>query len=124
MIQHLAIVGSRNFANEWLVRETVRRLAVKNPELTIVSRGAKGVDSWAENEAVKCNLKTLIFLPDWELYGRAAGFVRNQQIVDASDAVLAFWDGISKGTLNSLNKARKKNKNPRALDSQGNELTF
>jgi len=49
-------------------------------------------------------------LPDWDKYRKSAGFIRNQQIIDACTFVLAFWDGKSKGTKDTIDKARKAKK--------------
>ena len=124
MPKKLAIVGSREFQNEELVRETVRRLAARDPDLIIVSGGARGVDRWAADEARKCGLKVEEYLPDWDRDGRAAGFIRNGLIVRAANSVLGFWDGVSHGTLNSLNQARTQKKKVRAISSDGLELEF
>ena len=47
---------------------------------------------------------------DWERYGRGAGMIRNKQIIADADVVIAFWDGASKGTKNSVELARKAKK--------------
>ncbi len=75
-----------------------------------MSGGAKGVDSWAESAAKFRDLDTLICLPDWEKYGKAAGFQRNSLIVDNSDVVIAFWNGNSGGTMDTVRKAQKAGK--------------
>ena len=51
--------------------------------------------------------KTTVFLPEYERYGRAAPIVRNKQIVDYADKIVAFWDGSSKGTLSVIRYAQK-----------------
>lgn len=100
----IAIVGSRDYANLPQIRHYVQSL----PRGTIiVSGGARGVDSVAEAAAVECGLQTLIFYPDWDKHGRSAGFIRNNDIIKSSDIVVAFWDGVSRGTLSSINLAKK-----------------
>ena len=76
----------------------------------IVSGGAKGVDTLAEKYAIEQKIPYKVFLPQYELYGRGAPIVRNQEIVDYSDKVIAFWDGRSKGTLSVIKYAKKKGK--------------
>ena len=73
----------------------------------IVSGGASGVDSCAEEYARKNELRLTVFLPQYERYGRAAPIVRNKQIVDYADRIVAFWDGKSKGTLSVIKYAEK-----------------
>ena len=80
------------------------------PEITkIVSGGAKGADSLAEIYAEKYQLPLIVFKHDWQKYGRGAGIVRNREIIEAADIVVAFWDGSSKGTASSLKLAKSKN---------------
>lgn len=76
----------------------------------IISGGAKGMDTVAENYADAHGIEKLIIRPQYERYGRAAPLKRNEEMVDAADAVLAVWDGSSKGTKYTLNYAEKKDK--------------
>lgn len=103
----VAIVGSRGFSNRYLVDRLVYLLP---KEWTIVTGGARGVDTWAE-ETAKHHLRHVrIHKADWKKFGRAAGFVRNNQIVRDCDIVIAYWDGVSKGTRHTiqLTKSLKK----------------
>lgn len=50
------------------------------------------------------------FLPEYEKYGRRAPLVRNDLIIDYADAVIAFWDGKSKGTKYVIDRCKKVNK--------------
>ena len=99
----IAIVGSRNI--------TVTDLSpyVSDGD-EIVSGGAKGIDSCAAAYARAHGLKLTEFLPKYDLYGRAAPIVRNKEIVLYADKVVAFWDGTSKGTLSTIQFAKKENK--------------
>lgn len=76
----------------------------------IISGGAKGIDTLAEQYADKNGIEKLIIRPKYEKYGRAAPIRRNEEMVDISDAVLAIWDGKSRGTAYTLEYARKKGK--------------
>lgn len=94
-----AIVGSVDFPSPRLVEELVASL----PEgAVIVSGGAPGVDTYAIEAAKAHGLGTIIHDADWEKYGRRAGPLRNEQIVADADRVVAFWNGKSRGTLNTL----------------------
>ena len=77
---------------------------------TIISGGANGIDSLAEQYADMHNLSKYILRPRYNLYGRAAPLKRNQQMVDMADAVLIIWDGLSKGTQYTLKYTKKVNK--------------
>jgi len=101
----VAIVGSRSYPHPESVRQFVQQLAEKYPDAIVVSGGARGVDSIAEEEAERSGLDTLIFPADWETHGKRAGFLRNRDIVSAADLVVAFWDGSSKGTQHSFDLA-------------------
>ncbi len=103
VLMKIAIVGSREI--------TVKNISdYVNEEDEIVSGGAKGVDLCAAEYARKNGLKLTEFLPKYEKYGRAAPIVRNKEIVDYSDKVIAFWDGRSKGTLSVIDYAKKTGK--------------
>jgi hypothetical protein len=103
----VAVIGSRNFNDYEKVKQV---LSTKNITL-LVSGGAKGADTLGQKYAEEHDIETKIFLPDWEKYGKKAGFLRNSDIINESELVIAFWDGFSKGTLDSLKKAKKENKN-------------
>lgn len=99
----IAIVGSRNI--------TIVDIGKYISECEeIVSGGAVGVDTCASEYAKKMGLRLSVFLPQYERYGRAAPIVRNKEIVDYADKVVAFWDGSSKGTLSVIKYAEKTGK--------------
>jgi len=102
MGERVAFVGSRSYPDEALVRRYVRMQA---GDVTVVSGGAQGPDTWAADEARLRGLAVDIYRPDWSFHGKAAGFVRNNDIVAACDRVVAFWDGRSRGTLDTITKA-------------------
>lgn len=109
----LAIVGSRTFDDFELVARTIGThfyymincVDMNKGQDAIISGGAKGADTLAKKYAEIHGLEYFEFLPDWESDGKAAGFIRNKQIVDACDMVLAFWDGKSKGTEHTIKLA-------------------
>ena len=96
----IAIVGSRGIS-EINIGDYV------STDDEIVSGGAAGVDRCAAEYAKKNGIKLVEFLPQYELYGRAAPIKRNQEIVDYADKVIAFWDGASRGTLSVIKYAKK-----------------
>ena len=99
----VAVVGSRGITNKELIFNTLARYNIS----CIVSGGAVGVDKIGEEYANFINIGTEIYLPDWKKYGRSAGFVRNKDIIKNSQMTVAFWDGKSKGTLNSIEYSKK-----------------
>lgn len=100
----LAVVGSRNFQPLDAVRGIIQSL---NSNVVIISGGAKGVDETAIDEAKKCGLKTEVYPADWDKHGKAAGPIRNSLLIEKCDGVIAFWDGVSKGTKDTISKAKK-----------------
>lgn len=74
----------------------------------IVSGGAKGADTYAKEYALENDIPIVEFLPDYGEYGRKAPLIRNIQIVDNSDFVLAFWNGTSRGTKFTIDYAEKR----------------
>lgn len=103
----VAIVGSRKWPYRAAVSFCVQGIAREHPGAVIVSGGAEGVDKVAEETARVCGLEVELHLPDWKAHGRAAGPLRNRLIVESADRVVAFWDGESRGTLSSINIAKK-----------------
>lgn len=106
---NIAIVGSRNFKALNKVDDFVKYLTSLDEPITIISGGAKGVDLRAVFTATNYKLKTKNYLPDWSM-GKQAGILRNIDIVNNSDYVIAFWNGYSKGTKHSIDYAKSKSK--------------
>ena len=101
----LAVVGSRSFNDYELLSQVLD--SVQSIITNIVSGGAKGADVLAAKYALEHGIPLVEFIPHWDTYGKSAGFRRNQQIVAKADALIAFWDGRSKGTEHSINLARE-----------------
>lgn len=103
MINKIAVVGSRGVdpdkVEAWLALRSNIHLSDE-----IVSGGAVGADTGARLHADKWGMVLKEFLPDWDKHGKAAGFIRNKYIADYADACIAFWDGSSKGTRDTINK--------------------
>lgn len=100
----VAIIGSRGITDidlsEYVPTETTE----------IISGGARGIDTLANEYAHKNNLKLTEFLPEYKIYGRAAPLKRNITIIENSDLVLAFWDGVSRGTKYVIENCKKTGK--------------
>ena len=76
----------------------------------IISGGANGIDTVAEEYADKHRISKLILRPKYELYGRGAPLKRNEEMVELADAVLVIWDGKSRGARYTAEYAKKKKK--------------
>lgn len=105
MKKRIGIVGSRDFFDYKLMKKIIDRY--KGKISIIVSGGASGADILAINYAKENNIKWKVHSADWNKYGRAAGFIRNELIVKDSDGIIAFWDQKSRGTANTLDLAKK-----------------
>lgn len=103
----IAIIGSRNPGNINFAQELERHVDFSDGDF-IVSGGARGIDTLAAQYANDNDLGLIECLPDYEKHGRGATFIRNRQIVESSDIVVAFWNGISKGTKYTIDYAKKK----------------
>ena len=75
---------------------------------TIISGGAGGIDSLAEQYADQHNLSKYILRPRYARYRRAAPLKRNEEMVDLADLVLIIWDGHSKGTQHTITYTKKR----------------
>ena len=102
----LAVVGSRTGFNAALIFDKLLELHPTE----IVSGGAMGVDTFAALYANTALIPITVFTPDWIKYGKRAGAIRNKQIVDYCDKLIAFWDGQSPGTKISIDMATKAGK--------------
>jgi hypothetical protein len=108
----LAIVGSRNYSNYQqfcqLIDEALAKwlLGVTNVE-EVVSGGAQGADLMAERWARERKIPVKIFRPDWNKWGKAAGPMRNQLIIEYATHVVAFPSKDGRGTQDSISRAKK-----------------
>ena len=98
------IAGGREFNNYELLREICDGLIPINSE--IVSGGARGTDKLGEIYSKEKDYILKVFPADWSK-GKGAGHIRNRQMAEYGDMLIAFWDGESKGTLNMINTAKK-----------------
>lgn len=76
----------------------------------IISGGAKGIDTLAEEYADKHKISKLIMRPDYKKYGKAAPLLRNKKMVELSDIIIVIWDGKSKGTKFTIDYAKAQGK--------------
>lgn len=103
-----AVIGSRTFDNYQQLKAVLDNLSEKPTE--IISGGAKGADALAERYAKENSLPLKVIPANWERHGKAAGPIRNLLIIEASEQIIAMWDGQSKGTEHTIKTARQLNR--------------
>ena len=103
------VCGSRNWASHRAIYDALMKLHVEKKILYVIEGEARGADTIARVSAENLGIPVLRFPADWNKHGKAAGFIRNQQMLDEGkpDLVLAFWDGLSRGTKNMIELAKK-----------------
>ena len=98
----LIIAGSR----EGIPKQAVFSILDEEVDLTelteVVSGGARGVDLFGEQWAYLNNIEVKRFMADWSTHGKKAGMIRNADMGRYADALVAFWDGKSKGTSHMI----------------------
>jgi hypothetical protein len=116
-MRKVAVVGSRTYPKPGFVRIKIYDWVYNSPwneTVQIVSGHGGIVDLTAEKTINDLRKKEdavdipepKIFPPDYERYGRyVAPKIRNTEIVEYCDEVVAFWDGFSSGTRDTLKKA-------------------
>jgi hypothetical protein len=102
------IAGGRELVPTQQHYDEIDRLLSSHPSYELVTGCARGADQipYAYEKARGTSVKE--FPADWNTHGRGAGFIRNAEMADYSDALIAFWDGTSKGTKHMIDVARKK----------------
>lgn len=119
----IIIAGSRGFLNQATMNVVVRRCIDKRlragEQIEIVSGTARGADQMGEAFAEAEGLTVRRFPADWDLHGRSAGYIRNEQMAEYADGLIAFWDGSSRGTRHMINTAKKAGLHVRVFDFEG-----
>jgi len=106
----LVVAGSRDFDNRTLMFDELDDIIDKYNITEIISGGAKGADFLGEEYAKETNINLTIMPAEWSVYGKRAGHKRNIQMLEYTDIVIAFWDGVSRGTKHMIQETRKSRK--------------
>lgn len=100
----VCVSGSRNYRHLENIDLFLRSL----PSSTVlVHGGAPGVDEYTNQAGRRRGLTVEVVLPRWEKFGRAAGPIRNREMVRSCDYLVAFWDGTSRGTASAIKAAKE-----------------
>jgi hypothetical protein len=101
------IAGGRTFNDyDLLCQNCDKTLSLQN-EIEIVSGTANGADKLGEKYANEKGYPIKQFPADWDKYGKSAGYKRNEEMAKYADALIAFWDGKSKGTKHMIDLAKR-----------------
>ena len=92
------VAGSRNLKCKDLFFKKLDEMKDMIDE--IVCGEATGADSIGKEWAIKNGIAVKPFPAEWDAYGKMAGIIRNMDMGDYADYLIAFWDGESKGTKN------------------------
>ena len=111
----VCVCGSRDFTNYKIAHKVIYAYFTTFVEDwkvngEIVSGCARGADSLGERFAKEYGLKCHRYPANWEKHGKSAGYIRNKEMADASDVIIAFWDGKSKGTKHMIDISVDMNK--------------
>lgn len=101
------IAGSREIIDYGIVMDSIFNSGFINSLSEIVSGGARGVDRLGEKCAQELGIPVKVFKADWDRYGKGAGHIRNEQMANYANALIAVWDGKSKGTKNMIDCAKR-----------------
>src|SRR5258705_2198455 len=101
------VTGGRGFKDAELLRATLARLSSQVQFTELIHGGAQGADTLAQEWALEQKIPIKMFRADWESYGKAAGPIRNQQMLAEGkpDLVVAFQGGC--GTANMVRRAQQ-----------------
>ena len=105
------IAGGRHFNDYELLKEKCDyylQHKLQEGRVVIISGHATGADFLGERYAQERGLSIDAHSADWNQHGRAAGPIRNAEMAEVADALIAFWDGVSRGTKNMIDTAKSK----------------
>lgn len=102
------IAGTRTIEDPAVIEIAINASGWRDLIMEVVVGGAKGVDHNAELWAARNNIPFTVFNADWRAHGKAAGPIRNSKMAEYADALIAVWDGVSKGTEDMIRKMRAK----------------
>jgi hypothetical protein len=97
------IAGSRSFSNYKLLKDFCDKFNITE----VISGTAPGADRLGERYALERGIPIKRFPADWIKYGKSAGYIRNEQMADHGERLIAFWDGYSRGTYNMIKIAKE-----------------
>lgn len=111
-IYKIIIAGGRDFMDYNLLKEKTNKILQEKKvthKIVIISGCARGADTLGLRYASENAFDVEKYPSDWDKYGKKAGYVRNVEMAENADALIAFWDGKSKGTKHMIDIATERN---------------
>jgi hypothetical protein len=102
MVFKVIIAGGRNYSNYEELKVVCDFYLKLKPEIEIICGGANGADALGKKYGIDHNHIVSSFPANWDKYGKSAGYKRNTEMAEVADALIAFWDGESKGTKHMI----------------------
>ena len=101
------VAGSRDFSDYPLLCRTLDHLLSCQTDIVVVCGKARGADTLGEQYAKAHGYQIDYYPADWKKFGKAAGYLRNKQMAENADALVAFWDRQSRGTRHMIELAKQ-----------------
>ena len=117
----IIIAGGRDF-NNYAILDKILPNEINPAYDTIISGDARGADILGAEWGAKHGIPIQHFPAYWDIYGKAAGFIRNAEMGEYADMLIAFWDGKSKGTAHMIKTMKIKKKPYLIFNYQGEEI--
>ena len=111
----LIVAGSRNVDDVEFIESVLDGIHINTPITCVISGLARGPDTIGKEWAEKRGIPVSGFAPDWDKYGKVAGFIRNSQMANEGDAAVIFYDGQSSGSKNMAKTMVKLKKSVRVI---------
>lgn len=109
------IAGGRDFNDYGLLERKMDHLLSKiSSQIIVICGKARGADTLGEQYAKSRNYQIAYYPADWSM-GKTAGYIRNLEMAENADALVAFWDGKSRGTKHMIDTAHNKNLKVRVI---------
>lgn len=111
-IYKIIIAGGRDFLDYNLLREKVNKILQEKRvthKIVIISGCARGADTLGLRYASENVFDVEEYPAEWDKYGKKAGYMRNVEMAENANALIAFWDGKSKGTKHMIDIATERN---------------
>ena len=121
------IAGGRDFTNLSVMATVLNNLqdvdhVIEIEKLTLICGMARGADLTAYKLFKEVGLPVEAYPADWDQHGKQAGYIRNTQMANVADMLIAFWDGESRGTAHMINTMKQQHKSVFVFNYEGTPL--